>query len=193
MNESVKKMEQYISKFAEAEQFETRISGYRNSYIILSFTKEAENSSFPYILKSQLESKAISLGGMDWSIWGVGKGFSNSLNSDFRSNHILLTGYNYHQLYNYARQLEHQLLKYDRVEKTEITSSNSWYSDSRYEYNLEIDKNLLAVNNQGYADFTQSLFTVLYSRNLNPFYNKNELQPVALISNESETDRKSVV
>lgn len=190
MNESVKKMEQYISKFPEVEQFETRISGYRNSYIVLSFTKEAENSSFPYILKSQLESKAISLGGMDWSIWGVGKGFSNSLNSDFRSNHILLTGYNYHQLYNFARQLEQQLLKYDRVEKTEITSSNSWYSDSRYEYNLEIDKNLLAVNNLGYADFTQSLFTVLYSRNLSPYYNKNELQPVVLISNESDTYNK---
>jgi hypothetical protein len=83
LNEAVRKMEQYISQFSEVQQFETRVTGYNNSSIIIHFTPEAERSSFPYMLKSQVEGKAISLGGMDWSVYGVGKGFSNALEHGF--------------------------------------------------------------------------------------------------------------
>lgn len=185
LNEAVRKMEQYISQFDEVEQFETRILGYKSSIITVQFTEEAEKSSFPFLLKSQVESKAISLGGMDWSVYGVGKGFSNALNMDYKNSHILLTGYNYDQLYKYAEQLEEKLLENPRVEKTEITSSQSWRSNTRYEYNLQVDKNLLANLGLKYSDYTNSLFTQLYSKNLNPFYNRTESQPVVLISSKN--------
>jgi len=185
LNEAVQKMEQYISQFDEVKQFETRITGYKSSAITIQFTDEAEKSSFPFLLKSQVESKAISLGGMDWRIYGVGKGFSNALNMDYKNSHILLTGYNYDQLYKYAEQLEEKLLVNPRVEKTEITSSQSWRSNTRYEYNLQVDKNLLANLGLKYSDYTNSLFTQLYSRNLKPFYNQTESQPVVLISSEN--------
>ena len=185
LNEAVRKMEQYISQFNEVAQFETRITGYKNSSITIQFTDEAEKSSFPFLLKSQVESKAISLGGMDWSVYGVGKGFSNALNMDYKNSHILLTGYNYDQLFKYAEQLETKLLENPRVEKTEITSSQGWRSNTRYEYNLQVDKNLLAGYDLKYSDYTGSLFTQLYSRNLKPFYNQTELQPVVLVSSEN--------
>lgn len=190
LNEAVRKMEQYISLFSEVEQFETRITSYKNSSISIRFTQAAENSSFPFLLKSQLESKAISLGGMDWSIYGVGKGFSNALNMDYKNSHILLTGYNYEQVYQYARQLEQQLLTNPRVENTEITSSQSWHANTRYEYQLKVEKELLAMQNINYADYTESLFTQLYARNLQPYYNQNELQPVVLLSSENEEYNK---
>jgi multidrug efflux pump subunit AcrB len=190
LNEAVRKMEQYISLFSEVEQFETRITGYKNSSITIQFTKEAERSSFPYLLKSQVEAKAISLGGMDWSVYGVGKGFSNALNMDYKNSHILLTGYNYDQLYKYAEQLEQKLLTNPRVNGTEITSSNSWGSSARYEYKLQVDKDLLALQGLNYTDYTGSLFTQLYSRNLRPFYNETELQPVVLVSGQSEEYNK---
>lgn len=185
LNEAVRKMEQYISQFDEVKQFETRIAGYKSSSITIQFTDEAEKSSFPFLLKSQVESKAISLGGMDWRIYGVGKGFSNALNMNYKNSHILLTGYNYDQLYKYAEQLEEKLLENPRVEKTEITSSQSWRSNTRYEYNLQVDKNLLANLGLRYSDYTNSLFTQLYSRNLKPFYNQTESQPVVLISSKN--------
>ncbi len=185
LNEAVRKMEQYISQFDEVKQFETRITGYKSSSITIQFTDEAEKSSFPFLLKSQVESKAISLGGMDWRIYGVGKGFSNALNMDYKNSHILLTGYNYDQLYKYAEQLEEKLLENPRVEKTEITSSQSWRSNTRYEYNLQVDKNLLANLGLKYSDYTNSLFMQLYSRNLKPFYNQTESQPVVLISSKN--------
>ncbi|MCG6188046.1 efflux RND transporter permease subunit [Maribellus maritimus] len=190
LNDAVRKMEQYISQFSEVEQFETRITSYRNSSITIQFTKEAEKSSFPFMLKSQVESKAISLGGMDWSVLGVGKGFSNALNMDYKNSHILLTGYNYDQLYRYAEQLEQKLLQNPRVNNTEINSSNSWGSTTRYEYKLEVDKDLLALQNLNYYDYTGSLFTQLYSQNLAPFYNETELQPVVLLSNQSDSYNK---
>lgn len=133
-----------------------------------------------------MEAKAISLGGMDWSVYGVGKGFSNSLNMDYKNSHILLTGYNYDQLYRYAEQLEQKLLENPRVNNTEINSENSWGSTTRYEYKLQVDKDLLALQNLDYFDYTNSLFTQLYSRELSPFYNETELQPVVLISNQSD-------
>jgi hypothetical protein len=142
-------------------QFETRITGYKSSSVTIQFTDEAERSSFPYLLKSQIESKAISLGGMDWSVYGVGKGFSNSLNMDYKNSHILLTGYNYDQLYKYAEHLEAKLLENPRVEKTEITSSDSWGSNARYEYKLNVDKELLAAYNLRYSDYTGSFITKL--------------------------------
>ncbi len=190
LNEAVRKMEQYISQFREIEQFETRITGYKNSAITIQFTKEAEKSSFPFLLKSQVEAKAISLGGMDWSVYGVGKGFSNALNMDYKNSHILLTGYNYDQLYKYAELLEERLLQNPRVDNTEINSSNSWGSTTRHEYKLQVDKDLLAMQNLDYYDYTNSLFAQLYSRNLSPFYNETELQPVVLLSNQSNKYNK---
>jgi multidrug efflux pump subunit AcrB len=190
LNEAVRKMEQYISQFSEVEQFETRITGYKNSSITVQFTKEAENSSFPYLLKSQVESKAISLGGMDWSVTGVGQGFSNALNMDYKNSHILLTGYNYDQLYKYAEQLEERLLQNPRVNNTEINSSGSYNSSARYEYKLQVDKELLALQDLNYYDYTNSLFTQLYNRPLSPFYNDTELQPVVLVSNQNEEYNK---
>ncbi|MFV0378768.1 MAG: hypothetical protein ACK5JD_15860 [Mangrovibacterium sp.] len=133
-----------------SEQFETRITGYKNSSITIHFTKETENSSFPFLLKSQVEAKVISLGGMDWGVYGVGKGFSNALNMDYKNSHILLTGYNYDQLYKYAELLEQRLLQNPRVNNTEINSSNSWGSTTRYEYKLQVDKDLLALQNLDY-------------------------------------------
>lgn len=186
LNEAIRKMEQYISQFKEIARFETRISGYKNSSITIHFTDEAEDSSFPYMLKSQIESKAISLGGMDWSVYGVGKGFSNALNMDYKNCHILLTGYNYDQLYRYAEKLEQNLLTNPRVKNTEINSSGSWNSPTLYEYLLQVDKELLAMQGLNYYDYTGSLFSQLYMRYQKPFYNEFELQPVVLVSAKND-------
>ncbi|MBN2636108.1 MAG: efflux RND transporter permease subunit [Prolixibacteraceae bacterium] len=190
LNDAIRKMEQYISQFSEIEQFETRISGYQSASIIINFTEEAENSSFPYALKSQIESKVNSLGGMDWGVYGVGRGFNNSLNSDYKNNHILLTGYNYDQLYKYAEQLEQKLLENERVERTEINSSGSYNSPTRFEFFLKADKELLAMQNLNLYDYTGSLHNQLYDGNLNAYYNENELQPVKLISTQSDNYNK---
>jgi multidrug efflux pump subunit AcrB len=192
LNEAIRKMEQYISQFPEVAQFETHIYSYNNSSIIIRFTEEAEKSSFPYLLKSRIEQKVISLGGMDWGVYGVGRGFSNALSTGYKNQRILLTGYNYDQLYDYAELLIDNLLENERVEEPEITSSQGYgyASDSRYEYLLKVDKNELAVYGLNYYNYSQSLFTQLYNGHLNPVYKNAEMQPVVLTSIKSDRYNK---
>ncbi len=182
LNDAVRRMEQYISQFDEVEQFQTNISSHASGTIIIHFKPDADRSSFPYILKSQLEQQAIMLGGMDWGVWGVGRGFSNALGMDYRNSRILLTGYNYAQLFDYAEQLEAKLLENQRVENTEIASTQSWQGNSRTEFYLQTDRELLAWQGLSFAGYTSSLFGQLYHRYLNPIYTENELQPVVLLS-----------
>ncbi|MDP3181151.1 MAG: AcrB/AcrD/AcrF family protein, partial [Bacteroidota bacterium] len=104
LNDAVMLMENFLSKFDEIEMFQTSITAYNNSAITVQFKPEYEFSSFPYFLKEEITSKAISLGGMDWDVYGVGRGFSNSLNSGYKNSQIILVGYNYDQLYRYAEQ-----------------------------------------------------------------------------------------
>lgn len=182
LNDAVRRMEQYISQFDEVEQFQTNISSHASGTIVIHFKPDADRSSFPYILKSQLEQQAIMLGGMDWGVWGVGRGFSNALGMDYRNSRILLTGYNYAQLFDYAEQLEAKLLENQRVENTEIASTQSWRGTSRTEFYLQTNRELLAWQGLSFAGYTSSLFGQLYHRNLNPIYTENELQPVVLLS-----------
>ncbi|MEN6456639.1 MAG: efflux RND transporter permease subunit, partial [Prolixibacteraceae bacterium] len=140
LNEAIEKMENFLSRFDEIELFETSVSSYNNSSIRISFKPDAENGSFPYFLKEEITSKAISLGGLDWAVYGVGRGFSNELNTGFKNSRIILEGYNYDQLYGYAELLSKKLSANERVKDIEITGSTGWNSATLYEYYLDFDK-----------------------------------------------------
>ncbi len=124
LNEAVAKMENYISSFDEVEMFQTSVSSYRNGSISISFRPEDEYGYFPFYLKELLTTKAISLGGVDWSIYGVGQGFSNALYSGYRAYQIVLEGYNYDELYRYAGDVRTRLTAIQRVEDIQIGGSD---------------------------------------------------------------------
>lgn len=145
LNEAIIKMETFISRFDEVERFETSITSYRNSDIAIYFKEEHEWGSFPYYLKSELESKAISLGGLDWAVYGVGRGFSNALHSWFRNSRIQLEGYNYDQLYNFAESLRNELLQNPRIKEVDITGPDFWGLPPLHEYFLDFDAGRLAI------------------------------------------------
>ncbi|MEP2169383.1 MAG: efflux RND transporter permease subunit [Polaribacter sp.] len=185
LNEAITKMEHYLSRFEEIELFETRISSYRNSNIAIYFKKEYEFSGFPYTLKSLIESKAISLGGLDWSVSGVGRGFSNALGSGSKQNKIILEGYNYDKLYSYAEQLQQQLIdsSNSRVKDIEITSRG--YGDNAlYEYYLDFNTNKLALANVSQRQLYGYLKNKVYAGQLPSIIQNNELQHVKLVSDK---------
>lgn len=182
LNDAVVLMENFLSKFDEIELFQTSITAYNNSSITIQFKPEHEFGSFPYFLKEEITSKAISLGGMDWSVYGVGRGFSNSLNSGYKNSRIILEGYNYDQLYTYADQLKSKLEKNERVKDAEITGSTSWNAKTLYEYNIAFDQQGLGLNDVEIGQFYSFLKDKVYIANLSPVYAGNELQPVSLVS-----------
>jgi multidrug efflux pump subunit AcrB len=185
LNEVIMKMENYISSFQEVEMFETEITSYKNSTISIYFKKENEFGGFPFKLKSLLESKAISLGGLDWSVSGVGQGFSNALGSDYKSNRIELEGYNYDKLYSYAELLKSQLIKNSssRINEVDITSDVSRGNNSQ-EYYLAFDDKKMALAEVSQTELYDYLKNQTHSGGVTSFVYNNELQQVKLVSDQ---------
>jgi multidrug efflux pump subunit AcrB len=185
LNEAIIKMENFIGRFNEVETFQTSIYSPQYASIVIQFKDEFEFTGFPYFLKEELTSRAISLGGLDWGVYGVGQGFSNALNSGYKSENIILKGYNYDQLYSYADQLKQNLLKNPRVKEVDITGSTDWQSSSRYEYYLSFIPENFALYDITPEQFYFFLSNKLYSTNLNQIFNGGKMQFVSLTSSET--------
>lgn len=115
LNEKVVILENFLANFPEIERFETQVSSW-GANITVEFKEEYKNSIFPYVLENKVIGKVISIGGADWATSGVSeRGFSNSLNLQYRSNRIELVGYNYDQLYRIAEDMCDEMRKNNRV------------------------------------------------------------------------------
>ncbi|MCL3782460.1 efflux RND transporter permease subunit [Prolixibacteraceae bacterium JC049] len=182
LNDVVGKMENFISQFDEIELFETSIYSYKNAVIRISFKDEFENGSFPFFLKEQITSKATSLGNLDWGVYGVGKGFNNSLGTGYKNSQIILEGYNYEELYRYAMDLKRELLRNNRIDDVEIAGRSGWRVQTLYEYYLDFDKEKFALHEVGVQDFYSFLQNRVYRQWLKPVFINDELQPVTLVS-----------
>ena len=183
LNDVILKMENYIGQFDEIALYETRINNPKSSSITIYFKEDFEFGAFPYTLKSMLESKAISLGGLDWSVAGVGRGFSNALGTGYKSNRIELEGYSYDNLYSYAELLKQQLEdnSNERVKEVEITSGG-WGSNALNEYYLDFSQEQLAMANVSQNQLYGYLKNQVYSGNIGSIIKDHELQQVKLVS-----------
>lgn len=145
MNVLIKKMEVYLSGFKEIKQFQTSISNARRASIHIYFTKEHQNSGFPYTLKSNIISKALQLGGGSWSVYGLqDQGFSNDVRENAGSFRVKMYGYNYDELYDWAEQLKEILLSHRRIKEVTINSEFSWWKDDYQEFYFNLNKERMA-------------------------------------------------
>lgn len=182
LNETIVLMENFLSKYNEIEQFQTSVTSYNNSSIVIQFKPEYEFGSFPYFLKEEITSKAIGLGGVDWGVYGVGRGFSNELNTGYKNSRIALEGYNYDLLYRYAELLSEKLNQNERVKDIEITGSADWDARTLYEYYIGFDQEGMRLNGVTPGQFYSFLEDKVYKGQLPPVYSGNEFQPVSLVS-----------
>ena len=115
LNEKVVILEQFLRQFNEIRRFETNV-GSGGADITVEFKDEFQHTSFPYVLESKVIGQVLQIGGADWATYGIsGRGFSNSLNLQYRSNHLDIYGYNYSVLYKYAEKLSEMLGRNRRV------------------------------------------------------------------------------
>lgn len=186
LNEAVVKIENYISSYDEVEMFQTSVSSYRNGSITITFRPEHEYGYFPFYLKELLTTKAISLGGVDWSIYGVGQGFSNALYSGYRAYQIVLEGYNYDDLYRYAEDVRTRLTTNQRVDDIQIGGSDITRMNPLNEYYLEFIPEVFAIRGYTLREFYNYLQERLYRSALNPVYDDNGVSPVVLVSDDAK-------
>jgi multidrug efflux pump subunit AcrB len=144
MNSLVQRMESYISQFSEVRQFQTSIESAYRASISIQFTKESQYSSFPFLLKSKLISRALELGGGSWSVVGLGDGFNNSVRESAGSSRVQLFGFNYDELVEQANKFKERLLSHRRIKDVIISSEFSYFKDDYMEFSYNVDKLQLA-------------------------------------------------
>ena len=183
MNVLVKKMETYLSEFKEIKQFQTSIYDARHAYIQIFFKKEFQHSGFPYVLKSNIVSKALTLGGGSWSVYGLqDQGFSNDVRESAGSFRVKMFGYNYDELAYWADEMKKKLLSHRRIKEVIINSEFSYWKDDYTEFFLQFDKERMAKENLT----AEMLFSVL-----RPIFMQNQIVGTVIHENHLEYLRLS--
>ena len=133
LNAKVKVLEEMLMGEKDIKRFETWVNN-NGANITIQFSPEALHTSAPYQVENRVIGRVIGIGGADWSTYGVSqRGFSNSLNLQYRSNRIELTGYNYDRLYRYAQDLCDLLTQNPRaVDVTIVTPGHENQEDEYY-------------------------------------------------------------
>lgn len=141
-NELAAIFESHITMHSEVEQSICNV-GSKGFNIEISFTPEHENSSFPFQIKSKMESIAITQAGADFSIYGVGRGFSNAIGTGWANSQIILTGYSHRQLMGWARIASDSLVKMPRVDKIWIRGGQAYWFTDEYRRFMTLDEHKL--------------------------------------------------
>lgn len=145
MNALIRKMESYLSGFPEIRQFQTSVSNARRASIAVMFHKSHQHDGFPYRLKGEVISKALTLGGGSWSVYGLeDQGFSNDVREMAGSYRVRMTGYNYDELSDWAYRLRDTLLIHRRIKEVSIVSEFSNWKDDYTEFHLVFDRDRLS-------------------------------------------------
>ena len=184
LNEVVKAMENYLSKFDEISVFTTRISSYNNANITVEFKPEFENTSFPATLKSEVTRMAINFGGANWSVWGIDdNSFSNNIVSDYKSKGIILKGYNYQRLHDYASMLVEYVSGNRRVQEPEIWGGGR-YGRPSSEFVLDYDFGRMTMADVNPYSYFGTLSSLLYEEVIGKADHDGELSDVVLRSSD---------
>lgn len=184
LNEVVKAMENYLSKFDEISVFTTRISSYNNANITVEFKPEYENTSFPATLKSEVTRMAINFGGANWSVWGIDdNSFSNNIVSDYKSEGIILKGYNYQRLHDYASMMVEYVSGNRRVQEPEIWGGGR-YGRPSSEFVLDYDFGRMTMADVNPYSYYGTLSSLLYEDVIGKADHDGELSDVVLRSSD---------
>ena len=184
LNEVVKAMENYLSKFDEISVFTTRISSYNNANITVEFKPEFENTSFPATLKSEVTRMAINFGGANWSVWGIDdNSFSNNIVSSYKSDGIILRGYNYQRLHDYASMMVEYVSGNRRVQEPEIWGGGR-YGRPSSEFVLDYDFGRMTMADVNPYSYYGTLSSLLYDEVIGKADHDGELSDVVLRSSD---------
>ncbi|MBO6172734.1 MAG: efflux RND transporter permease subunit [Bacteroidales bacterium] len=184
LNEVVKAMENYLSKFDEISVFTTRISSYNNANITVEFKPEYENTSFPATLKSEVTRMAINFGGANWSVWGIDdNSFSNNIVSNYKSDGIILRGYNYQRLHDYATMMVEYISGNRRAQEPEIWAGGR-YGRPSSEFVLDYDFGRMTMADVNPYSYYGTLSSLLYEEVIWKADHDGELSDVVLRSSD---------
>lgn len=184
LNEKVLLLEHFLVQFDEIERFETRVESW-GAQVVVNFKDEFKETSFPYILENKVIGKIISIGGADWSTSGVSeRGFSNSLNLQYRSQHIQIVGYNYDRLYRIAEDMADVLRRNNRV--MDLVIETPGHENQEDEFYMRYDKQQMALYNFDVSVAHRTLREMLMGRNIERYRDSHMSADMYLKSSQQD-------
>lgn len=159
LNDKVKEVEAFLAEFDKIKRYETSVSWW-GATIDVSFKEDALRTSFPFLLENKVIGKVVTIGGADWSTYGVSdRGFSNSLNLQYRENRIEIAGYDYDRLYRYAEDICKDLRRNPRVADIIVETPGQEHQED--EIYMEYDNRMLALDSVRPEAIHSSLHSML--------------------------------
>ena len=187
LNDVVKEMENYLSKFDEIAVFTTRVESYDNATITVEFKPEYEGTSFPLELKSKVTAMAINFGGANWRVSGIDDNyFNNNVVSVFKGYHVFMDGYQFDQLMEYAGMAVDYLKKNPRVADPEIWSPG-WNGRPATEYLLDYDFRKMTAAGINPYSYYKALASPLFESSLGSVQLDGRYSEVVLRSSDKES------
>lgn len=144
MDYLLRHMEGYLAGVKGVEKYVTNTYSGEYGSIDITFLPEYENSALPHQLKSRLVGRSMDWSGAQWSVYGVGQGFSNASGEGTPSFRVKMLGYNFDELERQAKVLKNLLEQHPRVQKVNTDALLSWEEKANYAYHLNIDAERLA-------------------------------------------------
>lgn len=189
MNDIVAQMESLLSGEEGIDQFQTNIYNARNANITVYFKPEYK-IGYPYSLQSEVIQKANSIGGGSWSVFGLDDmGFSNYVGESAGNNRIKLTGYSYDGLMKYASELSDSLLQLKRIQKVNVSSEISYYTDNDEEMILTLDRRKLAKDSLSIKNIFDLINRETYRNGYIGYMNTdNGSEPITIGNNSKGND-----
>ena len=187
MNSIMMDYERYLSKIEGIDKFITSVYSGRKSRIEISFKKEYEYSDLPFRLKSQLISRAMEWAGVDFSVSGVGKGFSNASADELPGYMVAMKGYNYDELEKQAGRLALKLSENNRVQKININEKISYGRKQSNEFVLSSDLAAMSLAGTNTSEISQQLISQgKQTRAMASITMNNRYYPIVFKTRESE-------
>lgn len=140
MNITLQRVEDYLQQVEGLTVFLTYIYSGQQGRIIIEFDEDKATGSLPYVLKNRLTAKALDWGGVDWDIYGVGRGFSNKSGDPLPGFRVQMKGYQFDKLKELSEIFAKKLLAHKRVQEVNTNDHMDWGGKDLEELTLIFDQ-----------------------------------------------------
>ncbi len=188
MDDIIQKVEAYLSGIDGLDKFVTNVHSGQNAQIAIYFQPAYETSSLPYTLKNRIIARSLDWGGVEWDVYGVGKGFSNSSVADIPHFRVEMKGYNYDELEKQAVVLAEKLLVHKRVQAVNTSEVQNYGDKKTDELVLGFENRNITSGNISIGRIIQSMKKRSLPTSPDMYLHiHNQLTPVVVIDQKAET------
>ncbi|HMQ08815.1 MAG TPA: efflux RND transporter permease subunit [Saprospiraceae bacterium] len=143
MDDLIKNVEHFLHGYkSQVKNYITNILSGENASMTITFVNN-DDYVFPHVLKNRLIGMATNMGGAKWSVYGVGKGFSNASGYGTPRYAVTVEGYNLDQLELISDRFGNLLEEHPRVKEVERNANLSWYEKEIFRYTFSADQRSL--------------------------------------------------